>query len=67
MTFVQEARSFVDTGTQLHSLFNTSVSFMPTTGSATCRGQSGLVLTSAAGDQFLLLGDAAPPFRLALS
>lgn len=57
-TFDAEAKSFLDNDALLESLFNTSTKAMPVTGSATYNGQSGLVLTSAAGEDFLLLGDA---------
>lgn len=58
-SFSQEALSFIDTGTQLNGVFNTAFKGMPITGTARYNGQSGLVLTSAAGDDFLLLGDGA--------
>lgn len=58
-TFLEEARTFVDVGTQLDGVFNTAFKGMPITGTARYNGQSGLVLTSAAGDDFLLLGNAA--------
>ena len=57
--FTQEAYSFVDTGTQLSGVFNTAFTGMPVSGSAGFVGQSGMVMTSAAGDDYLFLGDAA--------
>lgn len=58
-SFTQEATSFVDTGTQLNGVFNTAFKGMPVTGTARYAGQSGMVMTSAAGDDYLFLGDAA--------
>ena len=57
--FSQEATAFVDNFAELESRFSTTTAAMPTSGTASFQGQSGLVLTSAGGDTFLLLGDAA--------
>ena len=58
-TFAEEVSGFVTEGVALDARYNTTAASMPTTGTATFTGQSGLGLTSAAGDDYLFIGDAA--------